>query len=136
MKERNLDLQSAMDVAGELCHQSINKFEADRSSLPSWGEEVDRDVQIYVQGLQDWIVGSLHWSFVTRRYFGTEGEAIKQHRTIQLLPQKVAIERKEATVQKQGFVRNSLNCLVFPSHVPLIVVVDRWFPSSTSFSQS
>lgn len=107
MEERKLDLQASMNFAGELCHQSISKFEADRRSLPSWGTEIDRDVQLYVQGLQDWIVGSLHWSFVTKRYFGMEGEAVKKHRTIQLLPRK-DVECKEATLQMQNPVRNSL----------------------------
>ena len=104
MEERQLDLQSAMNLAGELCHQSISKFEADRRSLPSWGKEIDRDVELYVQGLQDWIVGSLHWSFVTKRYFGTEGESVKRHRTIQLLPRRkdvAVVEQKGSAIQRR-----------------------------------
>ena len=104
MEERQLDLQSAMNLAGELCHQSISKFEADRRSLPSWGKEIDRDVELYVQGLQDWIVGSLHWSFATKRYFGTEGESVKRHRTIQLLPRRkdmAVVEQKGSAIQRR-----------------------------------
>lgn len=85
MEEHKLDLQPALDFAGDLCHRSIARFEVDRRSLPSWGPEIDRDVKIYVQGMQDWIVGSLHWSFTTKRYFGIHGEEVKKHRTIQLL---------------------------------------------------
>ncbi|KAI0076176.1 terpenoid synthase [Panus rudis PR-1116 ss-1] len=86
MRQRGLDLQGAIDFVGDLCKQSIDRFEADRQKLPSWGPEVDRDVQTYIRGLQDWIVGSLHWSFDTTRYFGSDGAAIKMHRQIKLLP--------------------------------------------------
>ncbi|KAH8100789.1 isoprenoid synthase domain-containing protein [Cristinia sonorae] len=90
MQTQGLDLQSAVDAVGDFCKQSIDRFEANRATLPSWGPDVDRDVQIYVQGLQDWIVGSLHWSFDTTRYFGQEGAAIKKHRSIKLLPLRQA----------------------------------------------
>lgn len=58
MKQRNLSLQEAVDFVGELCKTSIKRFESERKILPSWGPEVDRDVAIYVTGLQNWIVGS------------------------------------------------------------------------------
>lgn len=86
MRERGLDLQGAINFVGELCRDSIDRFEHDRDTLPSWGPEIDRDVQTYIQGLQDWIVGSLHWSFDTTRYFGDDGATIKMHRQIKLLP--------------------------------------------------
>lgn len=86
MRERGLDLPGAINFVGELCRDSIDRFEHDRDTLPSWGPEIDRDVQTYIQGLQDWIVGSLHWSFDTTRYFGDDGATIKMHRQIKLLP--------------------------------------------------
>lgn len=86
MRERGLDLQAAVDFVGDLCRQSIDRFAHDRDTLPSWGPKIDRDVQTYIQGLQDWIVGSLHWSFDTTRYFGVHGAEIKSHRQIKLLP--------------------------------------------------
>ena len=86
MRERGLDLQGAVDFVGELCKQSIDRFEHDRHTVPSWGPEIDHDVRVYIQGLQDWIVGSLHWSFDTTRYFRQDGAAIKSHRQIKRLP--------------------------------------------------
>lgn len=77
MKERNLDLQPAMDLAGELSLACITTFENNRKALPSWGNDIDRQVDLFVQGLQDWIIGSLHWSFDSRRYFGSEGAIVK-----------------------------------------------------------
>jgi len=58
MEQQGMTLQEAVDFVGNLCKQSIDRFEAARSSLPSWSPEVDRNVQIYVEGLQDWIVGA------------------------------------------------------------------------------
>ena len=132
MEERQLDLQSAMNLAGELCHQSISKFEADRRSLPSWGKEIDREVELYVQGLQDWIVGSLHWSFTTKRYFGAEGEAVKMHRTIQLLPRRKVNEQEDSALQRKqtNKVRKTLSLrasaiLTFPTKI--------WKPDRSNF---
>jgi len=53
------DLQSAVDIVGELCKASVDRFVASRALLPSWGTEVDRAVEQYVLGLQDWISGGL-----------------------------------------------------------------------------
>jgi hypothetical protein len=57
MFHQNFTLQEAVNFVGDLCKSSIGRFEADRASLPSWGPDIDRDVAIYVDGLQNWIVG-------------------------------------------------------------------------------
>jgi hypothetical protein len=85
MNERGLDLQSAVDFVGDLCKKSIDRFIEDRKNIPSWGAKIDRDVGVYVGGLADWIVGSLHWSFESERYFGKEGLDIKASRVVNLL---------------------------------------------------
>jgi hypothetical protein len=89
MKQEGLSLQAAVDFVGELCQQSIDRFGAERASLPSWDPEIDRQVDIYVDGLADWIVGSLHWSFESERYFGKTGLEIKNTRTVNLLPRRL-----------------------------------------------
>ncbi|KAF5390807.1 hypothetical protein D9757_004424 [Collybiopsis confluens] len=88
MNHHSLDLQSAVDFVGQLCKQSIDRFISDRAQLPSWGPEIDRQVQTYVDGLADWIVGSLHWSFESERYFGKNGRQVKEDRVINLLPSR------------------------------------------------
>ncbi|KAJ8480777.1 hypothetical protein ONZ51_g6432 [Trametes cubensis] len=90
MELQGLDLQSAVDFVGGLCKQTIDAFVENQRNLPSFGPELDRDVALYVQGMQDWIVGSLHWSFMTERYFGTSGAEIKKNRIVRLLPRKDA----------------------------------------------
>lgn len=88
MNEEGLDLQSAVEFVGALCKQSIDRFVEDRANLPSWGSKIDREVAIYVNGLADWIVGSLHWSFESERYFGKLGRTVKSTRTVNLLPRR------------------------------------------------
>ncbi|KAK7060709.1 Anterior gradient protein 3 [Paramarasmius palmivorus] len=86
MEYHDLDLQGAVDRVGEMCKETIDNFNEAREDIPSWGPEVDDMVQRYVKGLQDWIVGSLHWSFMTTRYFGHNGQDVKANRYIKLLP--------------------------------------------------
>ena len=86
MAQEGVDLQSAIDFVGSMCEQSINRFVANRANLPSWGAEINEQVAIYVDGLADWIVGSLHWSFESERYFGKAGLEVKSTRAVNLLP--------------------------------------------------
>ena len=68
MHHHSLSLQASVDHVGELCHKSIDRFIKDRETLMkncTWGSRIDRDVKIYVEGLESWIVGSLHWYVFT-----------------------------------------------------------------------
>ena len=84
-----LNLQQAVDRIGELCKQTIDTFIENQARVPSWGDDIDKDVKLYVNGLQEWIVGSLHWSFMTTRYFGDDGGAVKATRIVELLSQEI-----------------------------------------------
>jgi hypothetical protein len=107
MHHHSFSLQDAVDFVGELCKQSIDRFIRDRAALKncSWGTKIDRDVDVYAEGLASWIVGSLHWyvcvhrtfflpifirwscrSFETERYFGKSGMEVKKTRVVDLLP--------------------------------------------------
>lgn len=88
MAHEDLTLQEAVDRVGALCKQTIDAFVENQARVPSWGPDIDRDVQLYVNGLQEWIVGALHWSFMTRRYFGDDGTAVKKTRFVSLLPRE------------------------------------------------
>ena len=90
MHHHGMALQEAVDFVGDLCKKSIDRFMEDRARIPSWGPEIDVQVQAYVQGLADWIVGSLHWSFDSERYFGKEGLQVKKNRIVELAPVRIS----------------------------------------------
>ncbi|KAF8479287.1 isoprenoid synthase domain-containing protein [Russula ochroleuca] len=83
-----LSLQQAVDRIGEMCKRTIDTFVENQARVPSWGDCIDRDVKLYVNGLQEWIVGSLHWSFMTTRYFGDNGGVVRATRIVELLSQE------------------------------------------------
>ena len=145
MKYHGHTLQSAVDYVGDLCAQTIDAFSANKTQLPSWGPEIDDMVARYVQGLQDWIVGSvhltsilyyafdninrsLHWSFQTHRYFGSEGMEVKRHRVVQLLPLETeelprSLLTKTSEVSctpKFSFGEQGALILDFPVHSPVV----------------
>ncbi|KAG2128092.1 isoprenoid synthase domain-containing protein [Suillus cothurnatus] len=66
---QHLDLQERFDHAGKLFHVALDRFNICRDALPSFGdEETNRQVAVFADGLMDWIVGSIEWSEVTKRY--------------------------------------------------------------------
>ena len=88
MKQNNLDIQSAVDFVWTMCKEAFNRFMDLKQKLPSWTPEVDEDVGIYIEGLADWMIGTLHWSFESERYLGKEANKIKETLVVHLLPPK------------------------------------------------
>ena len=89
MHQNNVDRQEAIEQAGELWRKTLDWYFECHKAVPSWGEEVDRAVAQYIQGLDDWIIANAEWSFETERYFGKEGHTVKKTRMVALLPQRV-----------------------------------------------
>ena len=89
-KYDGLSLQGAIDRIGELFRQTIDNFVEQKARLPSWGPEIDKEVETYVRGLQHWITGVLNWSFMTERYFGKQVAEVKKTRVVKLLPKRKA----------------------------------------------
>jgi alpha-muurolene/germacrene-A/gamma-muurolene synthase len=89
MNNDGLGLQQAVDRVGGLCKQAIDTFIENQARVPSWGDDIDKDVKLYVNGLQEWIAGSLHWSFMTTRYFGNNGGEVKATRMVELLSHEI-----------------------------------------------
>ena len=86
--QEKLELQEALDYVGDLCFGCIDRYEKLRASLPSWSPEIDAQVQVYVDGLGDWMIGNLVWSFETERYFGTAGPQVRRDLSVALLPRR------------------------------------------------
>ncbi|KAH7906493.1 hypothetical protein BJ138DRAFT_1162491, partial [Hygrophoropsis aurantiaca] len=98
--EYNLDVGSAIAWAASSHTELQRKFIDGLEKIPSWGNEVDDQLQEYIHGLANWARANYCWSFESGRYFGTKGAEIEQFRFVPLLP-KVAIDphlHKEAVV--------------------------------------
>ncbi|KAG2055258.1 terpenoid synthase [Suillus hirtellus] len=76
MDKQGLNLQGTIDYCSQLCNICVQHFEKTHAILPLWGEEVDKDVAIYIQGLQDWIAGLVQ----------KDGHIVKWNRIFKLSP--------------------------------------------------
>ncbi|GJJ07191.1 hypothetical protein Clacol_001391 [Clathrus columnatus] len=86
MKQHDMELQEAIDTVGEMCFKALESFEYYKTKLPSWGEDIDIQIARYIKGLENWLIACLHWSYMSGRYFSTEGMNIKRTRIVNLLP--------------------------------------------------
>ena len=85
MHNENLPLQAAVDRAGDMCRAALDKFIETRTKFPSYGAHIDGQLAAFLYGLECWISGSLEWSFVTPRYFGSKKDEVKKTRWVKLL---------------------------------------------------
>lgn len=88
MKAHGCDLQTASDIIGGHYAELMENYLADRERLPSFGVEIDADVQLYVRAMENWPIGNLEWSFETNRYFGPLHDEIKRTRLVVLTPRR------------------------------------------------
>jgi len=95
MKEKGLNLQEAADHAGALFGDLMSRFVAERKKLPSWGPDLDRDINRYIDGISHWPVGNLYWSFESPRYFGSALEDVKRTRIVKLRPRTARTKADE-----------------------------------------
>ena len=98
MQARGFSLQEASDYAGTLFGDLMNRFVAEREKLPSWGPDLDRGVNRYVDAIGHWVVGNLCWSFETSRYFGSALEDVKRTGIVKLRPRQVKTKPSEIII--------------------------------------
>jgi hypothetical protein len=92
MHQFNMDVQQAIDKAGEMSREKMETFSALYRQLPRWVGPVDLDVQRLVNGFEQCVSGTLHWSYESRRYFRSHGLEIKETRMVDLLPKSDQVE--------------------------------------------
>jgi hypothetical protein len=81
---RGMDVQGAVDHVAERCESLVKRFEEHKALVPSFGEDLDPLVAVYIDGLQHWIASFLNWCFETERYFGKEAPDVQIHRVVRL----------------------------------------------------
>lgn len=60
-RQNGLSQQEAYEQVNALLNKRYRRWYLAHSELPVWGEEVDVQVQMYVKGCQDIILGNLNW---------------------------------------------------------------------------
>ena len=86
MYEHGFDIQGAVDWLERYVAGVRADFLDNIANMPSWGEDVDRRVKIYIDGIAQWVRGNDDWTFESGRYFGNNGLEIRETRIVSLLP--------------------------------------------------
>ena len=82
MRNEEMSLQEAMDHSGRLFEQRIDDFLQGKAAIRSCQPRVDSDVQAYIMGLEQWIIGSTNWCFDAGRFFGHDVDSVKRTRVV------------------------------------------------------
>ena len=91
MHQMKLDLDGAVKWAADYHSESKRKFLDGLKKVPSWGEEIDLQVQQYLNGIACWPQGNYCWNFESSRYFGVKGIEYQRTRLVPLLPQVIPV---------------------------------------------
>ena len=86
MHQLNTDFEGAMECVVNHHTEIETRFLDGLNRIPSWGPELDRQVQQYTYGLANFLRGSDCWNFESGRYFGSNGREIQKIRVVPLLP--------------------------------------------------
>jgi len=68
MHERGYTIQRAFDHTDEIVQSCIKQYQSAQVHLPNWGEQVDKIVQKYMEGIEDECRGNLEWRRVRASY--------------------------------------------------------------------
>jgi hypothetical protein len=80
-KYENLSLQQAFDRTGVLFQEVIDTFISSKNKLLAQYQD-DENVKIYSDNLEYTANANIEWSFKTTRYFGKDGDKVKENLVI------------------------------------------------------
>ena len=86
MHQLSTDIIGVINLVADYHRETQRKFLDGLKRLPSWNQEIDLQVQQYLNGLANWVRASECWSFEAGRYFGSKGSEYKKTRLVPLLP--------------------------------------------------
>lgn len=66
-----MSFQETVGYVENQCKKLVGRFTEDSQRLPSWGSELNEQVQVYM-----WTIGSLHWTYDHERHFEKRGRQI------------------------------------------------------------
>ncbi|KAI8989884.1 terpenoid synthase [Trametes punicea] len=100
MHELNTDLDGAMLWAMDFHRAVSKKFFEYLKGVPTFGPDVDVQLQEYLRGITNWPRSIDSWSFESNRYFGERGLEVQKTRKVSLLPRRNAnLKRGQEYVQ-------------------------------------
>ncbi|KAG6905986.1 hypothetical protein DXG01_016457, partial [Tephrocybe rancida] len=86
MRQFDTDFQCAMEWIIKYHAEVEMKFIDGLKRVPSWGPEIDRQMEQYLYGMANWPRCNDSWNFESGRYFGSKGREIQKTRRVPLLP--------------------------------------------------
>ena len=84
MNEKGFSLQEAVDYVAKSYTEFGDIMNECRKCIRSYGPKADKDIQRFIDGLQQWVIGNLEWSFQNGRYFGKYSEEVRRTRVVNL----------------------------------------------------
>jgi hypothetical protein len=89
MKNEKEDVQKAIDRAADMHAKRTEEFNRLYLEICRWGDDLGLQAQSYVNGMAQWVIANVQWSYETERYFGKGGLQVKKTRQMRLLPKTV-----------------------------------------------
>ncbi len=99
MEEYKVDVPAAMEWLDSFGRYRVDTFLDGIEQLPSWGPEIDVNVQKYIKSVGYVIRGADAWSYESEKYWGKKGIEIQRSRLVTLLLE--AKEVQEGLVSKE-----------------------------------
>ncbi|KAF8172887.1 hypothetical protein BJ912DRAFT_89820 [Pholiota molesta] len=56
-----------------------------KRGFPSFVEDLDRQIAVYIDGIGQWVRGHDEWMFASGRYFGDKGPEIQKTRKVDII---------------------------------------------------
>ncbi|KAF9030695.1 terpenoid synthase [Hymenopellis radicata] len=88
MHNEKTDLAGALQWLSDRHDEIVEHFLRVRDDIlnkrnfPTYGEDIDRQIALYINGLGQWIRGHDEWNFGSGRYFGSRGLEIQKTRKV------------------------------------------------------
>ncbi|KAI0052749.1 terpenoid synthase [Auriscalpium vulgare] len=90
MHQEKTDIKGAMDWVVQYHKTLEDRFMELYEQVPSldFGERVNKELAVYVDGLGNWVRASDQWGFESERYFGKKAPEIQKTRWVTLMPKE------------------------------------------------
>ncbi|EJD05124.1 terpenoid synthase [Fomitiporia mediterranea MF3/22] len=103
MNEFGFDLEEAQAWVVTFHADLEKQYLETMGRVPSWGSDIDKQLQLYLDGVGNLVRACDSWYFESGRYFGGKGLDIQKTRQVPLL-QKIAPLRNDETLRKENVV--------------------------------